>query len=139
MLRRTLMTLAVIAASIAGFFASIGAYAVTVDPLVPGEANLLFKVGDSTWTWTSLNNVLYTNAGNLGVRNPSPAHALDVVTDSSLGGVMIYSYFYTRPTCASGVRGTVWLLNNSNATDTLAVCIREANGTHNWVRINHIN
>lgn len=55
---------------------------------------------------------------------------------SFIGGVTLATSSGTRPTCAVGIRGMMWVVQGgAGVTDTLEICMKAAANTYSWITI----
>jgi len=106
--------------------------AATFDSNVIPSSTATYKLGVSGNVWSSVNDIINFSGSNvgIGIGVTSPQQTLEVN-----GGVRLNTTT-ARPTCSSLQRGTLWVMENTSATDTLSVCIRSAdNVTYYWSTI----
>ena len=97
--------------------------------VVPSTGNT-YKLGVNAQPWQSINELMYFSSGNVGVGVSSPASKLEVN-----GGVRLNTGT-SKPTCASGIRGTLWITQaGSGSADVVEACLRNASSTYNWVAL----
>ncbi|MEK7607975.1 MAG: hypothetical protein AAB495_00095 [Patescibacteria group bacterium] len=96
--------------------------------VVPSTGNI-YKLGASAGDWQSVNNTIYFSGSNVGVGVVSPGQTLEVN-----GGIRVNTAT-AQPTCDSSQRGTVWIVQNAVATDTVQACIRQNGGTYAWTNL----
>ena len=97
--------------------------------VIPGTTNT-YKIGVSTSTWQSINDLLYFSGSNVGIGVASPARELEV------NGGLRLNTVTAKPSCVSGVRGTFWVTESGGGTkDSVEVCVKNASDTYAWFTI----
>lgn len=100
--------------------------AATFDSNVSPNTGGSLTLGDNTYSWKSINNVLYFNGSNVGIGVSAPGAPLEVN-----GGIKMNPT--AQPACNSGSRGTLWVSQNGT-TDELWACLSQS-GTSTWVKV----
>lgn len=106
--------------------------AATFDSNIVASSTNTYKIGTTAGEWQSINSTIYfggSGNGNVGIGPTlsSPQARLEID-----GGVRLNTTD-TRPTCSSAQRGTLWFTQNTGATDTLSICVRQSdNSTYTW-------
>lgn len=102
--------------------------AATFDSDVIPNSGDTYKLGVSSQKWESINEVVYFDGSNVGIGTQNPASKLEVD-----GGLRLNAGG-ARPSCASGIRGTVWVTQNGGGTpDTIDACLKVSTSTYSWV------
>lgn len=97
--------------------------------LLPNAANTL-KLGVSAQPWQTLNELIYFASSNVGIGVTNPNQKLEVN-----GGVRLNAGS-ARPSCTSGIRGTLWVSQNGGATpDAIEACLKNASSTYVWTAL----
>jgi len=108
--------------------------------LIPGSSST-FKLGDRAKFWRNINEIIYFYDGNVGFGHqqfnvsppdppPYPNTPLQAI---EVRGEMQLVATSTALPCDTTRRGGFRVrILGVNATDTVEVCIREANGAFNW-------
>lgn len=97
--------------------------------VIPSTTNL--KLGVNANAWSSVNDLMYFYSSNVGIGVTNPASKLEVD-----GGVRINANGASKPTCASGIRGTVWVTQASGGSnDVIEACLRNASSSYNWTAL----
>lgn len=103
--------------------------AATFDSNVVPSSTATYKLGVSGSIWSSVNDLIYFSGSNVGIGVSSPGQTLEVN-----GGARLNTST-ARPACDSTQRGTLWVTENTSATDTVSVCLRNAdNVTFTWYK-----
>ncbi len=104
--------------------------AATFDSDVIPNTGDTFKLGVSSQKWDSVNEVIFFDGSNVGIGAQNPTSKLEVD-----GGVRLNAGG-ARPSCTSGIRGTVWVTQNGGGTpDTIDACLKTSTSTYSWVAI----
>jgi type II secretory pathway pseudopilin PulG len=104
--------------------------AATFDSDVVPSSNNTYNLGVTSQVWQSVNNIIYFSGSNVGVGVSSPGQTLEVN-----GGVRLNTST-SKPSCASGQRGTFWVTESANGTkDAVEVCVKNASDTYTWATI----
>lgn len=90
----------------------------------PGYLSFQTTQANSTYP---VERIRVNSIGNVGIGQSNPTQKLDLN-----GGLRFYT-FTAKPTCASGVRGTVWYVQGATGTaDTFEVCAKDSAGIYSW-------
>lgn len=72
-----------------------------------------------------------TSTGNVGIGTTAPTQKLEV------NGAIRLTNTAARPAASSALRGVIWMTEGGDGTaDTLAVCVKDANGNYAWIVLN---
>ena len=99
-----------------------------------------FRIGDASRLWQSINDKIYFFGSGLGigVSNPAPCTNNNCTMFEINGGLRLNTSI-GRPNCGSGNpenRGVFWItLAGANATDTVEVCVKKADGSLIWAKL----
>lgn len=89
-----------------------------------------YKLGSTGSLWQNINDLIYFSSSNVGIGAAAPASKLEVD-----GGIRINTAT-SKPTCASGIRGTLWFTQaGGGSNDTTEVCMRNASSSYVWTAL----
>jgi prepilin-type N-terminal cleavage/methylation domain-containing protein len=102
--------------------------AATFDTNVLPSVNGTEPLGNSSYQWISINNIINFSGGNVGINTLSPYAQLSVS-----GGIQLIQS--ATGTCGTNTRGTLWFVSGGAGKDSLWLCAQNASGTPAWQQI----
>lgn len=101
--------------------------AATFDTGVYPSTNATEPLGGTGQTWSSINGIINFSGSDVGIGTLSPAEPLEVN-----GALRLTPQAGSPPSCASGIRGSLYFQSGGAGKDDLYLCATNASGTYAW-------